>query len=270
MFLPFCLFLSSGKLFKIYTMRQKITLFLLLLISACHCAVAQGRYTTTVEPLENERWWGGLVALGNQMPFAGEVGMQDMSRNNLNNQVVPFMLSSSGRYIWAENPFRFEFRDGKLLIYSDTEQVEAVTAGKTLKEALLAASAKHFPPSGQIPEPVFFSLPQYNTWIELMYNQNQEDIMNYARKVVENGFPQGVFMVDDNWQKYYGNFDFKTDKFPDPKAMTDELHRMGFKVMLWVAPYVSPDSPEFRTLEQKGYLLKDKKGGTAIDRKSVV
>lgn len=264
MFLPFCLFLSSGKLFKIYTMRQKITLLLLLLISACHCAVAQGRYTTTVEPLENERWWGGLVALGNQMPFAGEVGMQDMSRNNLNNQVVPFMLSSSGRYIWAENPFRFEFRDGKLLIYSDTEQVEVVTAGKTLKEALLAASAKHFPPSGQIPEPVFFSLPQYNTWIELMYNQNQEDIMNYARKAVENGFPQGVFMVDDNWQKYYGNFDFKTDKFPDPKAMTDELHRMGFKVMLWVAPYVSPDSPEFRTLEQKGYLLKDKKGGTAI------
>lgn len=87
-------------------------------------------------------------------------------------------------------------------------------AGTTLKEALLAASAKHFPPSGKIPEPTFFSLPQYNTWIELMYDQNQEDIMNYAHKAVENGFPQGVFMVDDNWQRYYGNFDFKTERFP--------------------------------------------------------
>lgn len=94
-----------------------------------------------------------------------------------------------------------------------------------------------------------------------MYDQNQRDIMQYAHKVVENGFPQGVFMIDDNWQRYYGNFDFKPEKFPDPKGMTDELHRMGFKVMLWIAPYVSADSPEFRILEKKGYLLKKKDTG---------
>ena len=68
-------------------------------------------------------------------------------------------------------------------------------------------------------------------------------------------------MIDDNWQRYYGNFDFKPEKFPDPKGMTDELHRMGFKVMLWIAPYVSADSPEFRILEKKGYLLKKKDTG---------
>ncbi len=48
------------------------------------------------------------------------------------------------------------------------------------------------------------------------------------------------------------------------ERMTDELHRMGFKVMLWVAPYVSPDSPEFRELEAKGYLLKDKTGARPL------
>lgn len=249
----------------LYTMNKKITLLLLLIAFSFGNMPAQSVIKSVIEPLKNERWWGGLVALGNQMPFTN-LGMQDMSRNNLNNQVVPFMLSSEGRYIWSENPFRFEVKDGQLIIYSDTEKLEPVVAGKTLKDAHLAASAKHFPPSGNIPEPAFFSLPQYNTWIELMYNQNQDDIMNYAHKVVENGFPQGVFMVDDNWQRYYGNFDFKKEKFPDAKAMTDELHRMGFKVMLWVAPYVSADSPEFRILEQKGYLLKDKKGNAAIVR----
>lgn len=246
-------------------MKKRMTLLLLLAACCLSQAWAQNVIKSVIEPLKNERWWGGLVALGNQMPFTN-LGMQDMAHNNLNNQVVPFMLSSEGRYIWGENPFRFEVKDGQLIIYSDTEKLEPVVAGKTLKDAHLAASAKHFPPSGVIPEPTFFSLPQYNTWIELMYNQNQKDILDYAHKAVEAGFPQGVFMVDDNWQRYYGNFDFKAEKFPDPKAMSDELHKMGFKVMLWVAPYVTADSPEFRELEKKGYLLKNKGGSTAVIR----
>ena len=244
-------------------MNKKTTLLLLFILGGLNAMLAQNTIKSVIDPLKNERWWGGLVALGNQMPFTN-LGMQDMTRNNLNNLVVPFMLSSGGRYIWSEQPFRFEVKDGQLILYSDYEKLEPVVAGKTLKDAHLAASAKHFPPSGKIPEPTFFSLPQYNTWIELMYDQNQTDIMNYAHKAVENGFPTGVFMVDDNWQRYYGNFDFKSEKFPDAKAMTDELHKMGFKVMLWVAPYISADSPEFRTLEDKGYLLKNKNGGTAI------
>ncbi|MEG1837705.1 MAG: glycoside hydrolase family 31 protein [Bacteroidaceae bacterium] len=239
-------------------MKHRIVILCLALCSCLSGALAQEKYTSVIVPLKNERWWGGLVALGHQMPFGNTLGMQDMARNNLNNQVVPFMLSSEGRYLWAENPFRFEIKEGQLFIYSNTEKLTPIVAGTNLKEAFLAASAKHFPPSGKLPEADFFSLPQYNTWIELMYNQNQADILNYAHRAVENGFPKGVFMVDDNWQKYYGNFDFKPEKFPDARAMTDELHRMGFKVMLWVAPYVSADSPEFRLLEQKGYLLKQK------------
>ena len=192
------------------------------------------------------------------MPFGQQLALQDLARNNRNNQLVPCMISSAGRYIWAENPFRFEMKNGDLIVYSDSEKLEPVSAGTTLKEAQLAVAKKHFPSSGQIPKEEFFSLPQYNTWIELMYDQNQRDIMQYAHKVVENGFPQGVFMIDDNWQRYYGNFDFKPEKFPDPKGMTDELHRMGFKVMLWVSPFVSPDSEEFRYLKTKGYLVKRK------------
>lgn len=240
------------------SMKRNAILLLVLLLGSLLNVVAQESISSIIKPLKDEKWWGGLVALGHQMPFADDTKIQDMSRNNLNNQVVPFMLSSKGRYVWSENPFRFEMQDGNLVIHSASEKIEPIVAGNTLKEAFLAASALHFAPSGNIPEAKFFSLPQYNTWIELMYDQNQADIMNYAHKVVENGFPQGVFMIDDNWQRYYGNFDFKSEKFPNPKEMTDELHRMGFSIMLWVAPYVSPDSPEFRELEKRGYLLKQK------------
>ena len=66
-------------------------------------------------------------------------------------------------------------------------------------------------------------------------------ILRYAEDIVANGFPtDAVFMVDDNWQKYYGNFEFKPDRFPDPKGMVDKLHKMGFKLMFWLHAELGP------------------------------
>ena len=227
----------------------------ILLVFPC---LAGNKYESKIASLEGEKWWGGLVALGSKMPFAEDLRLFDLAAENLNNQNVPLLLSSEGRYVWSDKPFSFQMKNGELCLFSDYEKMEPVLAGRTLKEAYLAASSKHFPPSGQLPDPLFFSMPQYNTWIELLYNQNQADILKYADNVMENGFPVGVFMVDDNWQRYYGNFDFKSERFPDAKGMIDRLHKDGFRIMLWVCPFVSPDSPEFRELQQKGYLIKKK------------
>lgn len=238
---------------------MKRILLLAFVLLICSVGRAAERKETRVPPLSEERWWGGMVALGSKMPFGENLRLYDLAKENLNNQNVPFLLSSKGRYIWSDSPFAFELKEGVLHIYSDPDtDVRPVVAGKTLKEAYLAASAKHFPPSGLLPDSLFFSMPQYNTWIELMYNQNQADIMRYAHHVIDNKFPVGVFMVDDNWQKYYGNFEFKPERFPDPRGMVDELHRMGFRIMLWICPFVSPDSPEFRELQAKGYLIRKK------------
>lgn len=218
-------------------------------------------HTTKIAPLQGEKWWGGLVALGDKMPFAKDTPWYDMSRNNRNNQIVPLMLSSEGRYLWSDYPFRFQMRNDTLVVESDYEKVEPTKVGTTLREAYRGAAEAHFPPTGKLPEEIFFSKPQYNTWIELMYNQNQADIEKYAEEVMKHNFPTGIFMIDDNWQKYYGNFDFKPEKFPDPKGMIERLHADGFKVMVWVCPFVSPDSPEYRLLRKKGFLIKEKKSG---------
>ena len=165
-----------------------------------------------------------MVGLGSHMPFENDMRLFDLSHENMNNQNVPFILSSAGRYIWSNQAFSFKMENGKLILYSKYEKLEPVNAGKTLKEAYITAMKKHFPPSGDLPDPLFFSMPQYNTWIELMYNQNQEYILSYADNIIKHDFPVGVFMVDDNWQKYYGNFEFKPDRFPDPKGMIQKLH----------------------------------------------
>lgn len=241
---------------------NKRFLFAFVYLLTCFLTVqAQGKYKTEVTMLPGEKWWGGLVAIGSRMPFGEQMRLYDLSSMNLNNQGIPLLLSSGGRYVWSDRPFAFEVKDGVLLLHSDSEKLIPVAAGATLRDAYLAASAAHFPPSGKLPDPLFFSMPQYNTWIELMYNQNQHDILAYAENVKKHGFPTGVFMVDDNWQKYYGNFEFKPDRFPDPKGMIDKLHADGFKIMFWICPFVSPDSPEYRFLAGKGYLIKEKKTG---------
>ena len=70
-------------------------------------------------------------------------------------------------------------------------------------------------------------------------------------------------MIDDTWQEDYGVWDFHPKRFPNPKAMVDELHQMGFKVMLWICPFMSPDQAEYRKLRnQKAFLLNQIPGET--------
>lgn len=233
------------------------SLIYLFLIFCCMNISAQ-TFETKINSLPGEKWWGGMVGLGSSMPFEGTSRLFNLATENMNNQNVPFLVSSSGRYIWSDHAFSFKVVEGDILLTSEYEKLESVKAGENLRQAYLAASKKHFPPSGTLPDPLFFSMPQYNTWIELIYNQNQDDILDYADNIIKNDFPVGVFMVDDNWQKHYGNFEFKPDKFPDPKGMIERLHSQGFRIMLWICPFVSADSPEFRELQKKGYLIKRK------------
>ena len=229
-----------------------------LSLFCCTSIFVMAQQVQEIEILSNEKWWGGATDLGSSMPFARDTEVFDLRTKNYNNQTTPLLISNKGRYIWSEAPFTFQFKNNKIEICSTRSEIQLVKAGNTLRQAYLSAMEKHFKPSGDIPPELFFSKPQYNTWIELIYNQNQEDILNYARNIIKNGMPVGILMIDDNWQKYYGNFEFRPDRFPNPKAMVDELHSLGFKVMLWVSPFVSADSQEFRALQKKGFLVKKK------------
>ena len=247
--------------------RFAIPLLLAVLVAACK-EQPQQPAPFTVEMLPGECWWGAfdnpsawkITEAGGSYAFPMDSTMTfeaDFRGETYSNNCVPFLVSSKGRYLWSDGPFKVSFQEGTLT-FEETAPVELVEAGSTLREAYLAASAAHFPPSGVIPPEAFIAAPQYNTWIELTYNQNQADILRYAKAIVANRFPtNAVFMIDDNWQKYYGNFEFKPDRFPDPKGMIAQLHRMGFKVMFWLCPYVSPDCPEYRELEKKGAFVLD-------------
>lgn len=211
---------------------------------------------------DGESWWGLAPGLGPQMPFGqGSTLTMDQRIHNYNNQTSPLLVSTKGRYIWSETPLQLTLdAEGWHIANPDARLVEA---GSTLEDAYMAVMNENFKPSGTLPPAEFFNKPMYNTWIELMYDQNQKDILDYARHLIADGYPAGVLMIDDNWQQDYGVYEFRPDRFPDPKAMVDELHELGFKVMLWVSPFVSPDCLESRELERRGFLVKDRGGRNA-------
>jgi alpha-glucosidase (family GH31 glycosyl hydrolase) len=211
-----------------------------------------------LEMLPGEYWWGGLSAVGHQTPYdSTSVADYDLFGDNKGNQAQPLLLSSKGRYVWSEQPIHYRFNKGIIEVSTWTGEILSGREGTNLHEVYQFVSSRFFPSNGKIPDELLFTHPQYNTWIELMYDQNEKDILEYARAIIANGYPPGVLMIDDNWQEDYGTFEFSARRFQNPKGMMAELHQMGFKVMLWICPFVSPDSADFRYLAKEGMLLLD-------------
>jgi alpha-glucosidase (family GH31 glycosyl hydrolase) len=212
--------------------------------------------------LENEKWWGGAVLDGRNSPLAEVKFVYNQDGDCKGNQAAPFFLSNKGRFIWSEKPLNIEITRDRIFVEAKGSEVTVAKDGETLKDAFLYASKHFFPPSGKTPDTLLFTSPQYNTWIELQYDQNEKDILKYAENIIKNGFPSGVIMIDDNWQDRYGTWKFDCEKFSDPKGMIEKLHSMGFKVMLWVVPFISSDSPVYRHLAEKKMLIFENKEKT--------
>lgn len=218
-----------------------------------------GAQIKTISILPGERIWSGIIKDGQKMPYV--IGYKyDFWGNNQENQIQPLLLGNKGLWVWSEEPFAFEIQENSILITNAKGEVKSGHTGTTLAEARNFAATTFFPASGKMPDELLFSKPQYNTWIELTYNQNQSDVLKYAQAILDNGFEPGVLMIDDTWQEDYGKWNFHPGRFPNPKVMMDKLHQMGFKVMLWVCPFVSADQTMIfqKLMKNKAFLMQQK------------
>ena len=248
------------------------TNILLVIVAAAVATPAAGATKTTREVVmaDGECWWGLANYYGSQMPFDATTTLSlDLRRDGFANQYASLLVSDQGRVVWCDAQVGVAISGGVIRVEGDAP-IRLDRAGDTLRDAFRFASRAYFPPSGKMPDPLFFSAPQYNTWIELSYHQNERDILAYAKSMLDNGLPPGILMIDDTWQYAYGTWEFDPRRFHDPKGMCEKLRTMGFKVMLWMCPYVGMDTPEFRRIawgynpdDVKGYPTK---GGFLMER----
>ena len=180
-------------------------------------ASARQRQVTVVAPLAGEKWWGGILHRGWEMPYGNTPRPIDLGLEG--GVTAPFLVSSAGRYVWSDRPFVYAFTNDVLTVTSDMEKVEPIVAGTTLREAYLAASAKHFPFNGRTPAELLFAKPQWNNWIEIaIQGMRQTSVDAYTEALARSGFPCGVYIMDGGWLSHNGSYRFHAPDFPESRT----------------------------------------------------
>jgi alpha-D-xyloside xylohydrolase len=85
----------------------------------------------------------------------------------------------------------------------------------------------------------------------------QDELLTVARRLHAEQIPVGTVVQDWQWWGKYGwnAMHFDEDKYPDPKAMTDELHAMDQHLMLSVWSRIGRDSELGKEVEAQGYYI---------------
>ncbi len=93
---------------------------------------------------------------------------------------------------------------------------------------------------------------------------SQAEVMAVANGYRERHLPADVIVVDWFYYTKMGQMDFDPRYWPDPTAMNEQLHKMGFQTMISVWPRFVPSDRFYDELLQKGWFI-HLADGTPID-----
>ena len=85
----------------------------------------------------------------------------------------------------------------------------------------------------------------------------QAELLENAREFHRRGIPVSCIVQDWQWwgKTGWNSMVFDKDKYPDPKAMVDEVHDLGMKLMISVWSRVETGSVLGDNLTEKGYFI---------------
>jgi alpha-D-xyloside xylohydrolase len=99
----------------------------------------------------------------------------------------------------------------------------------------------------------------FGSWISSgFYVDSQEKVLERARRLRAASIPSDVLHLDSFWQVagHWSDLRWDSANFPDPAGMIATLAGQGFKVALWLNPYLSELSPAFPAAANGGHLLR--------------
>lgn len=179
---------------------------------------------------------------------------------------VPFYLSSRGYGILVDSGMATEFD----ICHSTHSCVQITVPDDVLDYYLVAGPGpaqvldRYHELTGRPVTPPRWAL---GNWISTGYLKiNQDETVAQARRLREHGIPCDVLHLDAYWQKSdrWSDLRWDEERFPDPESMLKTLHDLGFRVCVWMNPYVSVNSPVFAEGAARGYFLKRADGSTYV------
>lgn len=179
---------------------------------------------------------------------------------------VPFFVSSRGYGIFVDSITRVNFdmaasnNSTFSIVVPDTALDYYVIAGPNPKTIITRyANLVSFP---ILPPKWAFGL-----WMSSGFQRDsQDEVLRRARSIREHDVPCDVLHLDCYWQPFgrWSEMLWDEEMFPDPEGMIREVKAMGFKVCLWMNPYIGVESERFTEADEKGYLLKNPEGESCV------
>ena len=247
------------------TVRRFFTILCLVLLAATSLSARQSVKPLEIKIQSGEKWWGLAVApdrlsLPFDRPFVVNSGEFSPALYHAN-----MLLSNRGRYLWSPEEITVSY-DGKRLVVSGAEGVELKVekVGRTLREAYLMCCHRNFPPTNLEASEVLFGAPIYELGGVDALLYTQQSVVEFADKLKSLEVPAGTILIPQGWNSPSGAFHFDPEAYPDPKAMIDELHSRGVKVMLTVTPYVMAAGRGYRQSLKDGALYMDDDGSPVV------
>lgn len=103
----------------------------------------------------------------------------------------------------------------------------------------------------------------YRLWLSSNNWNSQQRLLAEADRAAEHGIPAGSVVIEA-WSDETTFAAFDEVRFPDPKAIVDDLHARGLKVLLWQIPLVTSDQGQAgldkRTMIERGYCVRERDG----------
>ncbi|MBP2706625.1 alpha-xylosidase [Microbispora sp. RL4-1S] len=179
---------------------------------------------------------------------------------------VPFYLSSRGYGLLVDSGAPVEFD----MCQSTHSAVQIVVPDDLMDYYVLAGPAPadvlaRF--DGLTCRPELPPKWAFGAWISSgFFRDSQERVLERARTIRERGIPCDVLHLDTYWQTdgHWSDMRWDAESFPDPVGMLATLKEQGFRVCLWMNPYISHRSPVFAEATERGYFLKRPDGGVYV------
>lgn len=176
-----------------------------------------------------------------------------------NSQVsVPFAVSSLGYGFLWNNPAVGRVTFGNNYTEWVAEATKELDYWITVADTPREIIENYTEVTGRSPE-----MPEdlLGLWQCKLRYRTQEEVLKVAHDCKEHGVPIDCIVIDFFHWTVQGDWKFDKTYWPDPKAMVDELHSMGIKVVVSVWPTVDKRSEHFYDMLEKGLLVKNERGG---------
>ena len=176
----------------------------------------------------------------------------DISQDNTNIS-IPFFLSSNGYGLFWNNTSRSRFNNRFLSgLYLSSEVADVIDYYFLYGPEFDQIIAGYRELTGA---PPLFGRWAYGFWqCKNKYN-TQEELLGIARKYRRLHIPVDNIVQDWFWWYTMGEPVFDKSRYPDPKAMVDDLHNNHFHAMISFWPYFRPGTTTYEDMDRRGFFI---------------